>query len=699
MEKIYISNTPIDALSSYDELSEILINRIKTKSRTLHILSANLQHIGLYNRYNFKSHKFNSYLSTNDSLTLIDGYPIHKKISRLLKGKNVAKLSGSDILPSILKTYSKLKPKFKIMIIGGDEYFGNYIKTYFEDNFKDCKFIHYSPDRIEISDPEYMSNLKKDSIKFKPDIILFNLPKPLSERLSFEVFGEIGSKINLSFGSALEFITGFKKRSPNKLSNLGLEWFYRFMQEPKRLFRRYFIEGFFEYFLLIKETGFKNKPLTPSTIRNTITTILLYLDISTLSLSILLSSKIRLILQGELKYFQPNIFHIILIFSVIMLISKFFRTRTPNALSIDSELFINYLLSLFLSITFIGFISYILMLEISRGFLLLLLFFNIFFGLVSRFTLSSILSKFRKKGNFLVPIYFTNSVKDHTILKDIQSNPQFGYHVLDKYNENLTYDSPTIILGDGDKEIIKNFNLELNQNGELVLLPSSLTLTPSRISIENIYDSSIMHLTPPIFSKTNLILKRIFDITLSVALMIFLSPIIISIFIILKIKGGKVFFSQKRIGRDNKIFNIYKFKTMIDGAESLKESLMEKNIAGDILFKVKDDPRVTPVGKFLRKYSLDELPQLYNIFIGEMSFVGPRPSLPEEVEKFIKISHIRHYLRPGLTGLWQINGRSNLDGEKGLRLDLHYILNWSLYHDFIILVKTLKAVINKDGAF
>ena len=134
-------------------------------------------------------------------------------------------------------------------------------------------------------------------------------------------------------------------------------------------------------------------------------------------------------------------------------------------------------------------------------------------------------------------------------------------------------------------------------------------------------------------------------------------------------------------------------------AEEVKKRLMAQNEGNGVLFKMKDDPRITPIGKFIRKYSIDELPQLWNVFIGDMSLVGPRPPLVEEVEQYEDIAYRRLLVKPGITGLWQVSGRSDLSWEESVRLDLYYVENWSLTGDFIILLRTVRAVFAKEGAY
>ncbi len=197
-------------------------------------------------------------------------------------------------------------------------------------------------------------------------------------------------------------------------------------------------------------------------------------------------------------------------------------------------------------------------------------------------------------------------------------------------------------------------------------------------------------------------LKRCFDLCCSIILLLLLSPIYLLIAILIKFDSpGPIFFRQERIGLHGRKFKIWKFRTMVVDAEKLQASLEAKNeIKDGILFKIKDDPRVTPVGKFLRRYSLDELPQLFNVFLGEMSLVGPRPLPCRDVEKFTSRHFIRQEVLPGITGLWQVSGRSNIDNfEDAFKLDIAYIENWSFWLDLKILLKTVKVVLQKTGAY
>jgi len=189
------------------------------------------------------------------------------------------------------------------------------------------------------------------------------------------------------------------------------------------------------------------------------------------------------------------------------------------------------------------------------------------------------------------------------------------------------------------------------------------------------------------------ILKRCFDFVVSLVLLLVLSPVMTIISVLIKLDStGPVIFSQKRVGLNGRKFTFYKFRTMILGAETIKSHLQDVNEMDGPVFKIRNDPRITRVGRFLRRTSLDELPQLFNVLRGEMSIVGPRPPLPEEVEKYEVWQRRRLSMKQGLTCLWQVNGRNTLDFETWMKLDLCYIDNWSWWLDLKILLRTIPAM-------
>ncbi len=209
-----------------------------------------------------------------------------------------------------------------------------------------------------------------------------------------------------------------------------------------------------------------------------------------------------------------------------------------------------------------------------------------------------------------------------------------------------------------------------------------------------VVDSSRAHQT-----STSLV-KRTLDIIVSLIAIILTSPLMLTVMLAMKIDDpkGAIFFKQQRVGLNGREFPCLKFRTMVPNAEELKEQLAHLNVMSGPVFKIPDDPRVTRIGKFLRKTSIDELPQLFNVLVGHMSMVGPRPALPSEVELYGSDYRKRLSVRPGITCLWQISGRNDIDFQDWMRLDMEYIDSWSLFLDLKIMAKTIPAVFQQRGA-
>ena len=194
--------------------------------------------------------------------------------------------------------------------------------------------------------------------------------------------------------------------------------------------------------------------------------------------------------------------------------------------------------------------------------------------------------------------------------------------------------------------------------------------------------------------------KRAMDIIGSLAGLILLSPLLLIIAIAIKIEDpkGSIFFAQQRCGKDNKLFPMYKFRSMVSNAEELLEELMEHNEMDGPVFKIKDDPRITKVGKFIRKTSLDELPQLFNILRGDMSIVGPRPAIPHEVAEYNDYQRQRLLVKPGLTCIWQVSGRNSIGFDEWMEMDLEYITTRSLWMDIKLIFKTVGVLFGDENA-
>jgi exopolysaccharide biosynthesis polyprenyl glycosylphosphotransferase len=235
---------------------------------------------------------------------------------------------------------------------------------------------------------------------------------------------------------------------------------------------------------------------------------------------------------------------------------------------------------------------------------------------------------------------------------------------------------------------------------DLCVAPALLDVAGPRTTIRPIAGLPLLHMDHPEFTGARRVIKSAFDKAVALAALLLTAPLFLAVALTIRQSdGGPALFRQTRVGRDGRPFTVFKFRTMVLDAEERKAQLAEANEHSGVLFKIRNDPRITAVGCWLRRYSIDELPQLINVLIGDMSLVGPRPALPEEAARYG--DHVRRRLavKPGITGLWQVNGRSDLSWEESVRLDLRYVENWSFVLDLQILWKTCFAVLGGSGAY
>ena len=233
------------------------------------------------------------------------------------------------------------------------------------------------------------------------------------------------------------------------------------------------------------------------------------------------------------------------------------------------------------------------------------------------------------------------------------------------------------------------------------LVVSLADVSGHRLYLRNTTEQPVLLASLPQYTGAANVIKRLLDIIGSLCALIISSPILLGVAIAIKLDdGGPVFFSQTRIGLHGKPFKMYKFRSMVTNAEELKKKLAEETGQEDrFIFKMKDDPRITKVGHFIRKTSLDEFPQFYNVLKGDMSLVGPRPALPEEVARYGSLYSARLLVKPGITGPWQVSGRSDLSQEQSEYLDVSYIENWSIAGDLAILAKTVMVIFTGRGSY
>jgi len=263
----------------------------------------------------------------------------------------------------------------------------------------------------------------------------------------------------------------------------------------------------------------------------------------------------------------------------------------------------------------------------------------------------------------------------------------------------------TVMVTDVMQRFSDNFNtfvLDMEaMNLEIALITSAVDVSGHETNVRVIQGATVMTICLPQYSPWTMMKKRVFDVAVSLFAVIVTAIVTVPVAIAIKLTdGGPVFYTQTRVGLRGKTFKMIKFRSMVVNADKLKAELAkETGQDGRFIFKMKDDPRVTKVGRFIRKFSIDELPQFLNVLKGDMSVVGPRPPLPEEVAQYNQTYATRMLVKPGITGPWQVSGRSNLSKEESESLDVSYVQSWSLLGDVVLLFRTIGAVVTHKGAY
>jgi exopolysaccharide biosynthesis polyprenyl glycosylphosphotransferase len=409
--------------------------------------------------------------------------------------------------------------------------------------------------------------------------------------------------------------------------------------------------------------------------------------------------------------------------ALLVLVSWFFflwfnGSRDTNILGFGADEYKKLINATLLSFTSVAFVSYIFKLEISRLFVLSVFPFGLLVLFIARRILRRRLLRARNQGRYLSRVLLLHSGSSDPVEQRLALAQHAGFNVVHKIvtAENLKFEVKEIVSNAlnnncdqimvGQSAVISAAELRKlgwaleKTNIDLIVAPAVTEIAGPRLKVSNVEGLPLLHLEQPIFSGASRVTKRVLDLTLSVVGLIVISPFLLIVAILIKsFDRGSVLYTQKRIGQNNKEFSVYKFRTMYEGSHEQRAQIMAETNKDPRLAKDPQDPRITKPGLFLRRWSIDEIPQIINVLKGEMSLVGPRPPLAEEVNQYEKSETRRLLVKPGLTGLWQVSGRSELDWEDAVRLDLYYVENWSLTLDILIIIRTAAAVWRGEGAY
>lgn len=405
-----------------------------------------------------------------------------------------------------------------------------------------------------------------------------------------------------------------------------------------------------------------------------------------------------------------------------------FDTRDRKIFGIGPEEYKRVINATFATFGALAILAFLLKSQIGRGYLLIALPIGLVLIVLGRWLWRKRLHRHRNRHSHVYrTLIVGQSEKSAHVAREISRNRYAGFGLLGAVTEPgsdtellpglpvvASYDGlieaiderriDTVIVISSDAigpERMRQIGWELESRRVNLVVAAALTdIAGPRIHTRPVSGLPLIHVEYPEFTGRKQLGKRLFDLVCSALLLILLSPLLLVIALCVKFGSpGPVFFRQQRVGLSGAPFKMLKFRSMVVDAEDRLDGLLDQSDGNGFLFKLKQDPRVTPVGGVLRKYSLDELPQLVNVFLGEMSLVGPRPPLPKEVDQYEDWVHRRLLVKPGITGLWQVSGRSDLSWEDSVRLDLYYVENWSMTGDLVILWRTVKTVLRPEGAY
>jgi exopolysaccharide biosynthesis polyprenyl glycosylphosphotransferase len=411
------------------------------------------------------------------------------------------------------------------------------------------------------------------------------------------------------------------------------------------------------------------------------------------------------------------------------------RSRSPRVIGAGAEEYRRVGMATLSVFGGVAIISMLFKLDIARGYLAIALPTGIVFLVLFRWIARRMIARARlKHGRYVTRVLVVgnaSAVKDLT--KSFAREPKSGYEVVGacipgpviRTNIDIPGVGTIPTFGDESNVVgavtatnshavavtaterldgrgIRDLSWELEKlNIDLLVAPGVVDVAGPRLLMRPVCGLPLIHVEKPQYNGAKRFQKRLFDIVFSSTVLLFGFPLLLAVAVAVKLNSkGPVFYRSERIGLNGQPFEMIKFRTMVDGADAMVNKLTAFNDSdGGVLFKIRADPRVTSVGRLLRKYSIDELPQFINVFKRDMSVVGPRPPLATEVKSYDDYAKRRLLVRPGITGLWQVSGRSDLSWEDSVRLDMFYVENWSMVADLLIAVKTLKAVFGHSGAY
>lgn len=547
--------------------------------------------------------------------------------------------------------------------------------------------------------------------------------------------------VTVAVGAAFDFLGGQKQRAPEWMQRVGLEWLHRLFDEPGRLWKRYLV-GNGRYLLAAQRTGrllernddaIARSTASPARSRRSTAAFvraLVIADLAVIGAGSTLAYALRETLgeSGQLGPFQNELPTALAVLPLWLVILYGFGCYRPQFQNQSSEAFRRFLAATTVGVLVLGFASFLFRLDLSRVYVGVMFLSVLAFGSGVRGAIRVWLRRQRSAGRLQRNVLLVGADDEaKAVAKAMQGYDVAGYRVVgfvaddqpagSEVTDGLhvlgTTDQIVQVAADHDVSLavisptavaagtLQDLAIRLEDHDvDLAVAPSLFEVVTRRVTVESVANVPILHIDQIRLVGWKAVAKRAFDLTFAVALSLLSLPVIVVAALAIKLSdGGPVLFAHRRVGKDGRVFRLYKFRTMVPDAEERRSDLDHLNEAGQHFFKIRHDPRVTSVGRFLRKWSIDEIPQFWNVIRGDMSMVGPRPPMPNEVARYEPWHRRRLRIKPGITGVWQVSGRSEVPFDEAVRLDLFYIENWSLGYDLFLLAKTVIAVLGRSGAY
>lgn len=460
-------------------------------------------------------------------------------------------------------------------------------------------------------------------------------------------------------------------------------------------------------------------------------------DLSVIVVAVVTAQLVRFGVAGDDVLLQASSVSYSLISAVLVVLwaltLSLFHSREARVVGSGTEEFRRVVRGSFALFGTIAILAYLLKLDLARGYLAVALPVGLFLLLLQRKLWRNWLHRQRIRRRYLSDVLVVGSHRAAVAMATVfERDPAAGYRVvgvcepgrghagevldIEGHHVPVLGDESTVIdaveASQADMVAVSNTEFfgnegmralawQLEATGtDLVVAPGVVDVAGPRLQVRPVAGLPLLHVDKPTYRGAGKFGKHAMDTLGAGFALLVLSPVMVVIALLVKLTSpGTVFYRSERIGLNGEPFGMLKFRSMRQDADRVRVGLMQLNEGAGPLFKMRNDPRVTTVGRFLRRFSLDELPQLFNVLAGQMSIVGPRPPLRDEVMTYSDMVHRRLLVKPGITGLWQVSGRSDLSWEESVRLDLYYVENWSLFGDLVIIWRTVRAVLGSSGAY